>query len=77
MDIELLNNIYLVQEDNLMDKILTYCEQNEMNIQEIGDILSDSEQFKNTLWIDCVNNNTIKDPFLKDKQNSLHHIDEW
>ncbi len=75
--ISLLNEIHEIQEDNLMDKILSYCEMNDYSIQEIGDILSESEHFKTKLWIDCVDNNTIKDDLLKEKQNSTVEMDEW
>ena len=75
--IKLINEIYLIQEDNLMDKILSYCDKNDFDIQEVGNILSESEKFKNTLWLDCVNNNIIKDDKIKNKQNSLNDIDEW
>lgn len=73
----LINEIYKIQEDSLMDKILSYCEMNDLSVQEIGDILSESKQFKNNFWIDCVNNNTIKDDLLKQKQKSTFDIDDW
>ena len=75
--ITLLDKIYLMPEDNLMDKIISYCEMNDYDIQEIGDILSENEQFKTKLWIDCVSNNTIKDDLLKQKQNSTKELDMW
>ena len=75
--ITILDQVYLMPEDNLMDKILSYCEQNDFCIQEIGDVLSESEQFKTKLWIDCVDNNTIRDELLKEKQNSTDKLDVW
>lgn len=75
--IELLNEIHQVPENNLMDKILSYCEMNDYNIQEIGDLLGENEQFKTKLWIDCVDNNTIRDILLKEKQNSTEEMDDW
>lgn len=75
--IALLNEIHKINEDNLMDKILSYCEKNDYPVQEIGDILSENDQFKTKFWIDCVNNNTIRDKFLKEKQNQTEDIDEW
>ena len=75
--ITLLDKIYLMPEDNLMDKIISYCEMNDYDIQEIGDILSENEQFKTKLWIDCVSNNTIKDNLLKQKQNATKELDMW
>lgn len=73
----LLNEINKINENNLMDKIISYCDKYDYQIQEVGDILSESEQFKRRLWLDCVNNNTIKDDFLKMKQNETLDLDEW
>lgn len=75
--IQLLNEIYKVPEVSLMDKIISYCDMNDYDIQEIGDILSENEQFKKKLWIDCVNFNTIKDELLKKKQHQCTDFDEW
>ncbi len=74
---KLLNEIGKIKDLSLMDKITTYCEQNDLSTQEIGDILSESEQFKRNFWIDCVNNNTIKDDFLKEKIQETFDLDEW
>ncbi len=73
----LINEINKIPENSLLDKILTYCEQNNFDIQEIGDILSENEKFKRTLWIDCVDRYVIQDEYLKIKQNSIEELDEW
>ncbi len=75
--VQLLNEIYEIDEHSIMDKILSYCEKYDYDVQEIGDILSESEQFKELLWIDCVKNNTISDKLLKEKQQSTEELDEW
>ena len=63
--------------DTLLEKILSYCEINNLNPQEIGDNLSDHEQFKNELWFDCVKNNIIQDEELKIKHNRYKEDEEW
>jgi len=73
----LLNEIHKIDEENLMDKILSYCSKYDYNPQEIGDLLAESETFKRTLWLDCVDNNTIRDALVKDKLNSTATLDEW
>ena len=74
---QLINEISDIRETNIMDKIISYCEMNDYDIQEIGDLLSENETFKRHLWMDCVKNNTIADELLKDKQNSTFQLDEW
>ena len=76
-DIELLNQIQEFEGETILDKILSYCEKYDKEIQEIGDILSENEIFKKTLWIDCVKNNTIQDEWCKNKLDNIEKFDEW
>jgi len=73
----LIDKILKTQGDNLLEKILSYCEMNDLNPQKIGDVLSDHEQFKNELWFDCVKNNIIQDEELKIKNERTENIEEW
>jgi len=59
--ITLVNKISQMAGDNLVDKIMDYCETYDQDPQEIGDILQESEDFKNLLYKDCVKNHIIKD----------------
>ena len=54
--VELLNEISKIPEDTLLDRIVTYCEKNDLDTKEIGDTLSESEQFKRMLHIELENN---------------------
>jgi hypothetical protein len=74
---ELLNQINLIPEDSLLERIISYCEENELNPQELGDSLAESEQFKRVLWINAVENNQIQDVLLKNKLKETLDLDEW
>ena len=75
--IQIMNEISIIEEDNLLDKIASYCEKNNYDPQEVGDILGESEQFKDKLYIDLVHNHVIKDPGFTKKDNLTEEIDEW
>jgi len=72
---ELLNRIHDIPEDTLIEKIVSYCEETDTDIQEIGEILGESEQFKRVLWIDAVNHNQIQDAPLKNVLQD--ELDSW
>jgi len=59
--IETVNKISQMNGNNLLDKIMDYCETYDKDPQEIGDFLQASEDFKNLLYRDCVKNHIIKD----------------
>lgn len=75
--VDLLNEINKIPEPDLLGKILSYCEQNDLDVQEVGEILSESEQFKRQLWIDAVKHNQIQDEGLQRKLNSTQELDTW
>ena len=74
---DLVNKIQDIEGDNLLEKMISFCEKYDYNPQELGDLLTESETFKRKLWIDCVKNNIIIDKFLSDKLNSVEDFDEW
>ena len=71
----LINEIHKIEGDSLLEKILSYCEINEINPQELGDIISDIDQFKEDIWLDCVKNNIVQDDTIKHKLNK--EMEEW
>ena len=73
----LLNEIEKIPEDTLIQKIVSYCEQTDTDIQEIGDVLETSKQFKRMLWLNAVKNNEINDPLLKETWESTQDLDDW
>jgi len=75
--IELLNDIHKIPESSLLEKLISYCEENDILPQELGDILGESEQFKRVLWINAVQNNQIHDTPLQNKITSTEELDEW
>ena len=66
---ELLNEIYKMEGNSLIEKILDYCETFDIDVKEIGDLLEESENFKNILYRDCVLNNIIKDKEMRKHLN--------
>ena len=62
--IQIVNKISEMNRNNLLDKIMDYCETYDKDPQEIGDLLQENEDFKNLLYRDCVKNNIIKDTSL-------------
>jgi hypothetical protein len=59
--ITLINKISMMNGNSLLEKIVDYCETYNQDPKEIGDILQESEEFKNILYKDCVKNNIIRD----------------
>lgn len=74
---ELLNKINKYPEDTLLERMASYCEMNDIDPQEFGDMFSEDEYFKRKLWINCVENFQIKDVLLTNKINSVEGLDEW
>ncbi len=75
--IELLNKINMYEGDSLTEKILTYCEEQDIEPEDIGDQLKDSECFKRKLKIDAVQNFQMKDELLMIKMNQNEDLNEW
>jgi len=71
----MINEIYKTQGDSLLEKILNYCSKEDIDIQEIGELVQQNKTLKRKLWFDCVENNTIRDPKLKEKIHVL--FDKW
>lgn len=75
--VEILNDISEFPEESLLEKMLSYCEMNDLDPQELGDMFAENDQFKRKLWINCVENYQIKDTLLQDKIASVEDLDEW
>ena len=74
--ITLINKISNMNGNSLLEKIVDYCETYDIDEKEIGDILNDSEEFKDILYNNCVKHNIIKDKTLKDSFKKSD-IQEW
>jgi len=75
--IELINEISKIPDGNIMEKIIEYCRRNDMDVQEIGDKLTESEDFKSLLYKDCVIHHTIRDEEYKTKLDKVPEIIKW
>jgi hypothetical protein len=71
--IELINFIYKMEGNTLLEKIMDYCETYDQDPQEVGEFLEEIKEFKNLLLKDCVKNNIIRDSTVKLKDD----IDVW
>jgi hypothetical protein len=72
----LINKISEMEGNNLLEKIIDYCETFDEDPQEIGDILSECESFKDILLRDCVKNHIIT--LNKDiKIDIPQEVEEW
>lgn len=71
--IVLLNDIYEMSGDSIMDKIIDYCETHDKDPQEVGDLLAESEDFKKIMLKDCIKNNIIQSVIEKNTED----IDIW
>ena len=63
--IEMMNEISKIEGDCLLDQIIGWCDKTDKDPQEVGDILSENEQFKDKLERDLIKNNVFKDPLYK------------
>jgi len=75
--IEIVNKISEYDGDTLIDKMLDYCETEDINIKELGDMLEDFEDFKRLLYKECVNVNLIKNPLLKKELHNTEDLEIW
>ena len=62
---------------SLMDKILDMCETEDISEQELGDILSESKEFKEMLLIDCVKHKSIQDDEFQKREERMNDLDIW
>jgi len=75
--IKLFNEISSMSGENLVEKILDYCETYDKDPQEVGDFLEENKEFKKILYDDCISNNIIKNPEYKQSIERTEGIEEW
>lgn len=75
--IELINKIYEMEGVSLSEKIIEYCDVYDRDVQEIGDILGESEDFRRVMLNDCIKNNIIKEDMLKTIIERTETISVW
>jgi hypothetical protein len=75
--VTLLNEIYKMPDDSLLEKITTYCQETDIREEDIAEVLKESEQFKRALWLSCVENFQIKDAQVKHLLENTEELEEW
>jgi hypothetical protein len=60
--------------ESIIEKVLEYCEEEDLDISEILDLF-DSKEYKALLYTDCVEHHVIKDEELKKILDS--RLTEW
>jgi len=68
------NEILEMPSESLLEKILEYCEEYNLDISEILDVFDDKNK-KALLYTDCVENHNIKDEELKKILDS--RLENW
>jgi len=74
---KLLNDIYKIEGDSLLDRIIGYCEKTDTDIREIGDLIADSDELKRKIWLDCVKHNIIIDKGAERLLNQTEDPELW
>lgn len=75
--IDIINEIHKIDGDSLLDKALEYCHKNNIDIQELGDILSESEEFKQVLLGDCIKYKIIRSEEIDIEISKTEDICAW
>lgn len=64
-----------IEDSSMLDVILEYCDYNDLDINEIGDILSESKEFKDFLEKELISNSFIKSK--KQKREPEIILEDW
>ena len=75
--INLIDIIYTMHGNSLAEKILDYCETYDKDPKEIGDLLEESEDFKELLYRDCLKHNIINDDDMEKDIDRTEEIEVW
>jgi hypothetical protein len=68
------DNIMKMPSESILEKILEYCEEHNLDISEVLDLF-DTKEYKALLYTDCVEHFVIKDTELKKILDA--RLDEW
>ena len=74
---EILNLISNYYGNSILEKMLDFCETNDIEEQFLGDILSEDKEFKELLHNDCFMSNAVKDNILHLKDNRTECLNIW
>ena len=74
---EILNLVDDMCGDSIMSKLLDFCETNNIDPQELGDILEEDIKFKKLLYDDCVHYNSVIDNEMTNKESNMQDLEVW
>ena len=74
---QVLNEIQATPGDSLIERMLSWCTENDFDPMELGEMFANSKQFKRVLWIDAVEHNQVQDFQLKDLLHETKELDVW
>jgi len=63
---ELFNEIMEMPSDSLIQKILEYSEETNIDITYLAEVFEKNKEYKEMLYVSCVEHNIIKDKEMKD-----------
>ncbi len=72
-----LNEFAKMPDDSLLEQIVSYCEQHDLDSKELGYVLAECDQFKRRLHLDCVKKHQMSDPLLTKTLNRCKDLEEW
>ena len=75
--VDLLNEIYKIPGDTILDRLVGLSEKYDIDIRELGDTIADSEDMKKKIWLDCVKHNIIVDPGATKLLERTETLDLW
>jgi hypothetical protein len=73
----LFDQIQKLPENSLIERMLSWCEENDEDPMELGEIFSQDDNFKKILWADAVRMNQVSDNDLKTKMNQTQPQEIW
>jgi len=71
------NQIQQTPGDSLIEKMLSWCEENDFDPAVLGEMFSEDKHFKKILWYDAVKMNQVKDLKVKQLQTETEDLDIW
>ena len=74
---EILNEIGNYHGCSLLERMMDFCETNDVEPQYLGDILADDDKLKLMLHNDCVMSNSIKDYDIQHRNDVMEEMNEW
>jgi len=74
---EILNIISQYHGTSLMEKMMDFCETEDIEPQYLGDLVAEDKAFRDLLYNDCVLSNSVKDHLMNKREKEMQELDIW